>query len=504
MQYTKITKITDISDVEIIDIIDPDGVTYWTAEEAAEKACAESRLLVDPLNGRIDWRNLELLEEHYHWTIWEDGQVCWAIWAQKDLIAYIKGRLWVSGVFEEGLSAQAYVASFEELYDYISSQEDIYEALRDESGIVYKPYGVIARWENGGVPDNGDYYWPLGEAERFLKAWWKHHHRRAPRRYDLLGHNFWIKAEVLEAAAYSIERCCLKAWLRHAKKLPKEATIHERFALLHASAQWSGASMDQLSKYGDCWNDIWETYGGVSDERVRLLKKSRKQEFISALRMIPQEVDLSKAKVAEILRMGSRFVYQGVTDDFVAHACYEVGMSQYEFESFMKYWEERRKKEYESIPSCGVVEKGGYKMYRLESDDPRGPLLGRYTNCCQHPGGMGETCAKHGMESPDGAFFAIEKMGKIIAQSWAWRNKDTICFDNIEALSGDYMKIVADLYQETANRLVGRLGITQVVVGERYDKLGVKNYWPRCKRPAPLPDCYSDAAVQYLIAKEEG
>jgi len=43
-----------------------------------------------------------------------------------------------------------------------------------------------------------------------------------------------------------------------------------------------------------------------------------------------------------------------------------------------------------------LIEHEGLIMRKLSREDPRGLFLGKYTDCCQHPGGTGESCAWHG------------------------------------------------------------------------------------------------------------
>lgn len=45
---------------------------------------------------------------------------------------------------------------------------------------------------------------------------------------------------------------------------------------------------------------------------------------------------------------------------------------------------------------------------------------------------------RHSVTSPNGRILVVQdKEGKILSQSWIWRNKNTICLDNIEAVQKD-------------------------------------------------------------------
>ena len=178
-------------------------------------------------------------------------------------------------------------------------------------------------------------------------------------------------------------------------------------------------------------------------------------------------------------------------------------------EKAYSYWEELfiNPPDRECIPAVRV-EKEGYKMYRLGHDDPRGPFLGEYTLCCQHPEGAGESCVRHGMESPHGGFYVVEdRNGKIVLQSWVWRWDNVVVFDNIEGLRCDY-GVAYDLYYEVSQRMLGRLGVDEVRVGTGGNDLppieeaGLPEAESRIDTPY---GCWSDATDEQLVlAKKEG
>ena len=86
--------------------------------------------------------------------------------------------------------------------------------------------------------------------------------------------------------------------------------------------------------------------------------------------------------------------------ELVAEAA-KAGLKQQLFETVQERVLLRKTDTYETIPSI-VAEEGDYRMFRLEKDDYRGLFLGVYTNCCQHVGGVGHTCAWHGFENQIG------------------------------------------------------------------------------------------------------
>jgi hypothetical protein len=117
---------------------------------------------------------------------------------------------------------------------------------------------------------------------------------------------------------------------------------------------------------------------------------------------------------------------------------------------------------------------GEWTFEKMSDTDLRGPLLGLYTDCCQHPEGAGAPCAEHGWVNPDGGFYAVRYRGRIVAQSWAWRSGDTVVMDNVEALSATYMEGVLALYVEAAKRMLAAdPKLRAVNVGQGHDDVGV-------------------------------
>lgn len=159
----------------------------------------------------------------------------------------------------------------------------------------------------------------------------------------------------------------------------------------------------------------------------------------------------------------------------------------------------------EGIPFVSV-DHGEYRFYRLAGDDPRGLFLGMHTNCCQHPMGVGGTCAWHGASDEFGGFYVVEYRGSIVAQSWAWRSthdgRQTLCFDNIEMLSDAYSDKVKEVYLTAAKQLLGRLGVRRVVCGLSYGGCIVADL-PRDDARIEFPGGYTDAHERAVLAADE-
>jgi hypothetical protein len=136
----------------------------------------------------------------------------------------------------------------------------------------------------------------------------------------------------------------------------------------------------------------------------------------------------------------------------LAQHCFDVSWSEEYFDKGLELIEEYSEKyaandnkKGGAIPEITIegksFDKEGYRFRRLADGDVKGLLLGEFTNCCQHLGNQGSSCAKHGFLSENGGFYVVEteKTAEIVAQSWAWRgDKGELVFDSLESLSGHF------------------------------------------------------------------
>ena len=239
-----------------------------------------------------------------------------------------------------------------------------------------------------------------------------------------------------------------------------------------------------------------------------------------------------------------------VGNEGVAEQAKIAGYSQKDFEAIQSLFNEGEVRDFSSIPRIQGSTKG-YTYEMLRCDDPLALTIGTLTDCCQEIHGAGQTSMEHSVVSPDGRVFCVrDAEGRLVAQSWFWRNQYTGCFDNIEiphrifelyekehpdvgrkGLTTDvlevYKKAAQDLMQEDARvyqELLENGTITQeqydalllgkVTIGLGYndiadaiqadktihqetDRVGVKG-------TDRLPHPYTDASTQYTIAEREG
>lgn len=270
-------------------------------------------------------------------------------------------------------------------------------------------------------------------------------------------------------------------------------------------------------------------------------------------------------KFPEILKMNAgRKITLGVANDYIKSMPYTgievgnenlaekvkvVGYSQEDFNALQELYNEGEKRNFSSIPRIQGENKG-YSYEILRCDDPLTLTIGRLTDCCQEIHQLGETSMKHSMLSPDGRVFCVkDDEGKIVAQSWVWRNQDVICFDNIEvpnrvfemyekkhpevgrkgltdSILNVYKQASQDLMridEETYGELLQAGDITQeqydalvlgkVTVGLGFndirrailedEEINKDEYIKRVKKTDRISNLYTDASVQYILAEKE-
>ncbi len=123
-------------------------------------------------------------------------------------------------------------------------------------------------------------------------------------------------------------------------------------------------------------------------------------------------------------------VHQG--SEGVAEVSSIAGYTQSDFDKLQQIYNYGRQRTFSSIPRIKNT-KNGYTYEMLRLDDPLAMAIGTLTDCCQELNNCAEVCMEHSMVDKNGRIFVIkDEKGNIIAQSWVWRNKDVICFDNIE------------------------------------------------------------------------
>lgn len=170
----------------------------------------------------------------------------------------------------------------------------------------------------------------------------------------------------------------------------------------------------------------------------KILKNSDWYVFVSRIQRRFEEIKVLSANIAmsfeAVIAYISNNKYENVdvgnerSAQIVALAKY----SQEDFKKLQQLYNYGKQRVFSSIPRIEkTTAKYTYEMLRL--DEPLALAIGTFTDCCQELGDNAEACMAHSVVDKNGRVFVIrDKEGKICAQSWVWRNKDVLCFDNIE------------------------------------------------------------------------
>lgn len=186
-----------------------------------------------------------------------------------------------------------------------------------------------------------------------------------------------------------------------------------------------------------------------------------------------------------------------IGNEELAKLASSVAISSDEFKTAQDIFEVTKKRERSYIPQ---VHSSGSK-YRgriLRADDPMNILAGNATNCCQKVGDVGVGSMIHASTEDTGRIFIVEEINergevvKPVAQSWVWRNRDTVCFDNIEIPESEKPNLkqagdkkaqqeILEIYKECAKnivsqdeRMLGELLKSGKITQEMYEQLVVK------------------------------
>lgn len=157
----------------------------------------------------------------------------------------------------------------------------------------------------------------------------------------------------------------------------------------------------------------------------------------------------------------NKFTSVNTGNEKVAEISAIAGYSQADFDTLQRIYNYGKQRVFSSIPrieNTSEKKSGNYSYEILRLDDPLAMAIGTLTDCCQELNNCAEVCMEHSMVDKNGRVFVIkDEMGNIVAQSWVWRNKDVLCFDNIEIPDKAFSRVVR-LYPD-----LGRKGFTDDV-----------------------------------------
>ena len=189
-----------------------------------------------------------------------------------------------------------------------------------------------------------------------------------------------------------------------------------------------------------------------------------------------------------------------IGNDKVAEISAIAGYSQEDFNILQQIYNYGKTRTFSSIPRIEKSEEktsGRYTYETLRLDDPLAMVIGNLTDCCQELNNCAEVCMEHSMVDKNGRVFVIkDEQGNIVAQSWVWRNKDVLCFDNIEIPDKAFVRAtkeyphldrkrftddIFEIYKQAANDLIKEdekaykeLFETGKITEEQYDGLRLR------------------------------
>ncbi len=141
--------------------------------------------------------------------------------------------------------------------------------------------------------------------------------------------------------------------------------------------------------------------------------------------------------------------------------------SQEDFNILQKIYNLGKLRTHSSIPRI-EGQRGKYTYEIVKLDDPVALVIGPLTDCCQELGNAAQGSMEHSMVDKHGRLFIIkDEEGNFVAQSWVWRNKNVLCFDNIEIPNKAFARArldgndsledeVLEVYQQASKDIIER------------------------------------------------
>ena len=248
------------------------------------------------------------------------------------------------------------------------------------------------------------------------------------------------------------------------------------------------------------WRGLCMKYG---PEMAKMLRAA--PEIEEKLGRLPKS--LSEAR-----HTAAQFIYENAyKHPSLATVCHELGMPEYEFDACLRAAKDNAKTR-DSMPDVYVdgaeFGKPNYYMTKLSAADPRGLLLGEFTNCCQSVGGYGEPETKYGFSADDAGFYVVMQRGekdkphKIVAQCFAWIKDKTLVFDSWERLSDAYDPLCEPFLKAAAEQALEQ-GFEKVNLGKggNTPKLALANDVRPPKGPLGFVGELADSRKQYTLAE---
>lgn len=183
----------------------------------------------------------------------------------------------------------------------------------------------------------------------------------------------------------------------------------------------------------------------------KILENSEYGRFLPNIQKQFEEIKFFNSNRTLTLDLAISFVQNNkyynieVGNERVAEISSIAGYSQSDFDTLQEIYNYGKQRTFSSIPRIENND-GIYTYEMLRLDDPLAMAIGTLTDCCQELGNVAEGCMEHSMVDKNGRIFVIrDDNGNIVSQSWVWRNKDVLCFDNIEIPDKAFNRAKKDL-----------------------------------------------------------
>ncbi len=180
-----------------------------------------------------------------------------------------------------------------------------------------------------------------------------------------------------------------------------------------------------------------ENFDEIIKNDIKLSKIATIQQRFNEIKAIYSNVNLTLDLAMSYID-NNKYTKVNVGNEKVSQTAALMNYTQQQFETLQQIYNYGKQRTFSSIPRIVSDSKielptGNYYYEILRLDDPRAMSIGFETDCCQELGETAEICMEHSMVDKNGRVFIITNdKGEVVAQSWVWRNKNVLCFDNIE------------------------------------------------------------------------
>ena len=180
-----------------------------------------------------------------------------------------------------------------------------------------------------------------------------------------------------------------------------------------------------------------ENFNEIIKSDIKLSKIATIQQRFNEIKAIYSNVNLTLDLAMSYID-NNKYTKVNVGNEKVSQTAALMNYTQQQFETLQQIYNYGKQRTFSSIPRIVSDSKielptGNYYYEMLRLDDPRAMSIGFETDCCQKLGETAEICMEHSMVDKNGRVFIVTNdKGEVVAQSWVWRNKNVLCFDNIE------------------------------------------------------------------------